>query len=296
MTRTPPHLLILGCGYSGTQIARRFAGRVSGTVRSHARAQELTKKYQELVENKIEPILYAGGAPTSALNHALSTATHLLISIPPTAAAGSVAQALAAAIRAAPHLVWIGYLSSISVYGQQKGGWVDETTPACPTSARGHERLKAEQDWQAVAQGKGCAFHIFRLAGIYGPGQNALENLRSNTARCIIKPDQVFNRIHIADIAGLVLAGMTHPQAGSIFNGSDHEPAPPQDVVCFAANLLGSEPPPSIAFEDAQMTPMARSFYSENKRVCSLKTRRALFYTFQYPTYREGLTALKNQF
>ncbi|MGH6883666.1 MAG: SDR family NAD(P)-dependent oxidoreductase, partial [Hypericibacter sp.] len=191
----------------------------------------------------------------------------------------------------APNLAWIGYLSTVGVYGDAGGAWIDETAPLRPTLERNAMRVTVEQQWLDLARGRGADAQIFRLAGIYGPGRNAVVNLRRGTARRIVKPGQVFNRIHVEDITGTVMAGIEHPKAGPFFNVTDNEPAPPQDVVTFAAGLVGVEPPPEIAYDAAQLSPMARSFYGENKRVSNRLIREDLGYRLAFPTYREGIRA-----
>jgi nucleoside-diphosphate-sugar epimerase len=196
------------------------------------------------------------------------------------------------ALARAPHLASIVYLSTVGVYGDHGGGWVDEDTPPVPLSARSRERLAAEQAWQALGARAAKPVAILRLAGIYGPGQNALVQLANGTAKRIDKPGQVFNRIHVADIAQAIDAAFAH-KADGVFNVSDDEPTPSGDPVVLAAALAGATPPPAIAYAEAEaaMSPMARSFYAECKRVRNDKLKRVLGVTLRYPTYREGLQA-----
>jgi len=189
-----------------------------------------------------------------------------------------------------PKLAWIGYLSTVGVYGDHGGGWVDETTPLKPVSQRSVERVAAEGAWEAIAASRGVPLAILRLSGIYGPGRNAFVNLAEGKARRLVKPGQVFNRIHVEDIAGS-LQLLADDAIGGIFNVTDDEPAPPQDVVEFAAKLAAVPVPPEIDFDTATLSPMARSFYGENKRVSNARMKRT-GYTFSYPTYREALAAL----
>ena len=191
-------------------------------------------------------------------------------------------------LRTVPTLRWAGYLGTTAVYGDRQGGWVDEETPLEPTLARADRRARAEAAWQ----GSGLPVHIFRLAGIYGPGRNAFTNLRDGTARRIVKPGQVFSRIHVEDIATILEASMAQPRPGRIYNVCDDEPAPPQDVVAYAARLLGIEPPPEQAYETAQLSPMARTFYKDNRRVRNARIKEELGVRLAYPTYREGLQSL----
>jgi len=197
-------------------------------------------------------------------------------------------------LRAAP-LQWIGYLSTIGVYGNHDGKWIDEETPAEPTSPRGQRRLEAERAWAEFGDSAGVPTGIFRLSGIYGPGRGPLEKLRSGQARAVIKPGQVFNRIHVEDIASALEAAIA--RAGErhgvrVYNVTDDEPAPPQDVLDFAADLIGVPRPPRVPFEDADMSPMARSFYSDNKRTSNARMKQELGVTLTYPTFREGIRAL----
>ncbi len=204
-------------------------------------------------------------------------------------------EAYAQAISAAPKLQWIGYLSTIAVYGDRQGDWVDESAPLAPESSRGLARIKAEEAWINLAREKGVPLDIFRLAGIYGPGRSPLDKIREGKAQRIVKPGQVFNRIHVHDIAQAVVAAIhqdRHQPETRIFNVTDDEPAPPQDVVLYASELIQAPPPPEIAFELAELSPMARSFYEDNKRVRNEKLKRELGVTLRYPTYREGLAAL----
>jgi nucleoside-diphosphate-sugar epimerase len=199
---------------------------------------------------------------------------------------------LSGQLAAAPDLRWIGYLSTIGVYGNHDGAWIDETAECRPTNARSTLRLTTDKAWLAFGEKTGKPVQIFRLAGIYGPGRNGIVNLRAGTARRLVKPGQVFNRIHAQDIAGVLLASLEKPRNGAVYNVTDDEPAPPQDVVSFAAGLIGLEPPPEIPFDPARLTPMAASFYGENKRVSNALMKRELGYTLRYPTYREALRAL----
>lgn len=184
------------------------------------------------------------------------------------------------------------YLSTVGVYGDHGGDWVDETSPLRPTSRRSIWRAAAEAAWLDFGRESGAQVQIFRLAGIYGPGQNAFENLKAGTAKRLIKPGQVFNRIHVTDIAAALDAALDRGHAGAIWNVTDNEPAPPQDVVTHAAGLLGVPPPPETPFDPAKLSPMAASFYGENKRVSNRRLREELGVTLAYPTYREGLAAL----
>jgi nucleoside-diphosphate-sugar epimerase len=189
---------------------------------------------------------------------------------------------------AASSAVWVGYLSTTGVYGDHAGGWVDEDTPLTPGTDRGRQRVVAENEWQAL----GLPLHIFRLAGIYGPGRGPFEKVRDGTSRRIIKPGQVFSRVHVDDIAQVLDASIHHPDPGAVYNVCDDDPAPPQDVIGHAATLLGLPLPPAIDHDTAVMTPMARSFYAESKRVRNAKIKSDLGINLIYPDYRAGLAAL----
>jgi nucleoside-diphosphate-sugar epimerase len=179
------------------------------------------------------------------------------------------------------------------VYGDHGGAWIDETAPPNPTSARSRRRLAAEEAWLALGRRTGKPVQVFRLAGIYGPRRNPLAQLAAGTATRIVKPGQIFNRIHVDDIAAALAASLDRPRAGAVYNVADDEPAPPQDVVAYAASLAGVVPPAEIPFDEASLSPMARSFYAETKRVSNRLLKQELGLTLRYPTYREGLAALR---
>jgi nucleoside-diphosphate-sugar epimerase len=189
----------------------------------------------------------------------------------------------------ASRLDWLGYLSTTGVYGDARGDWVDESAPLTPATERGRRRVNAEASWSAIPD---LPLHIFRLAGIYGPGRGPFAKVRDGTARRIIKPGQVFSRIHVEDIAQVLEASMLNPEAGTVFNLCDDDPAPPQDVIAHAADLLDMEIPPETPFEEADLSPMARSFYSESKRVRNDRIKTDLGVTLKYPDYRAGLAAV----
>lgn len=287
------HLVCLGLGYSARAAALRLKDRdgwrMTGTSRSEAGARRIG-------ELGLQSVIYDGSAPSDALSAALETATHLLVSAAPDDGGDPLLRHHRADLVAAGHLRWIGYLSTIGVYGDQNGGWVDETTAVAPTSKRSRLRVGAEDDWADLATSRGdLRLQIFRLAGIYGPGRSAIGKVQAGTARRIIKPGQVFNRIHVADIAEVVLAGMDDPHVTDpveIFNVTDDEPAPPQDVIAFAAELLELPVPPAVPFDEADLSPMARSFYADLKRVSNARLKDRLGLRLTYPTYREGLRAI----
>ena len=276
-------LFVFGLGYSAGAFARtmvRQAEWVAGTVRSADKA----------AGQGIAVIPWDGTAPAAEVSDALSAATHLLVSVPP-GDADPVLACYAEAIRAAPRLTWIGYLSTVGVYGDYGGAWVSEVTTPHPRSARALQRIAAEKAWGQLAAGRRVPLAIFRLAGIYGPGRNALVNLAEGRAHRIVKPGQVFNRIHVDDIVHTLAAAIARNAAG-LFNLADDEPAPPQDVVAFAASLMGVDPPPEVPFAEADLTPMARSFYGDNKRVANARIKQELGLALRHPTYREGLAAM----
>jgi nucleoside-diphosphate-sugar epimerase len=225
---------------------------------------------------------------------AIHSATHLLTTAAPDEAGDPVLARYAVAIAAAPNLRWIGYLSSTVVYGDRGGGWVDEDTTPTPSQSRGQRRLDAENAWRALA-GRRCV-DIFRLAGIYGPGRSAFDDLRASRARRMDKPGHQFGRIHRDDIVRAVLTAMRHdrPPGSRILNLADDQPSESAAVVTEAAALLGIAPPPMIAFADAlpTMSAMARSFWAENRKVANARTKAALGIEWRYPTYREGLRAI----
>ncbi|WP_322417261.1 SDR family oxidoreductase [Mesorhizobium huakuii] len=271
-------IFIFGAGYSGKAFARanRDAAAILGTTRSE-------EKFAALRQAGIAPLLF-DGALTGEIGEALKKTTHLVISVAPEEAGDPVLNAAREAIAGMPALQWIGYLSTVGVYGDYGGAWVDETAACRPVSKRSVMRVEAEQAWLKLGEEIGKPVAILRLSGIYGPGRNALVNLENGTARRLVKPDQVFNRIHCDDIAG-ALWRLVEDNTGGIFNVTDDEPAPPQDVVAYAASLMGVEPPPEIPFDTAQLSPMARSFYGENKRVANAAIK-AAGYCLRFPDYR----------
>ncbi len=283
-------LFCFGLGYSASRIARRLAAegwKVTGTARTPPGAAAIA------VEG-YDAMVFDGLAPSAAMSEALARATHVLVSVPP-GDDDPVLRHHGIDLRSAPSLRWIGYLSTVGVYGDRDGGWVDETGPTDATSLRGRQRIAAEAAWLALGASRQVPTHVFRLSGIYGPGRSAIDRLRDGTAHRIVKPGQVFNRIHVDDIAQAVCAAMAGPALSEIYNLTDDEPAPPEDVVAYAADLLGVPPPPAVAFADADLSPMARSFYADNKRVSNARLHQELGVTLKFPTYREGLHAILAQ-
>ncbi|KPP89100.1 MAG: nucleoside-diphosphate-sugar epimerase [Rhodobacteraceae bacterium HLUCCA08] len=277
MTRT---LLSLGHGYSAQALARHLGPgwRIIGTTRSADTARALER-------DGIEALTWPG----SDLLPALDAASHVLTSIAPDADGDPVLRRISdALLDRKDGFTWVGYLSTTGVYGDHGGDWVDEDTPLAPSTERGRHRVAAEAAWRAL----GLPLHIFRLAGIYGPGRGPFAKVRNGSARRIVKPGQVFSRIHVDDIAQVLAASMTRPDPGAIYNLCDDDPAPPQDVIEEAARLLGLPPPPEIAFDRADLSPMARSFYAESKRVRNDRIKRDLGIRLIHPDYRSGLRAL----
>lgn len=274
-------LLSLGHGFSAQALAPKLLAKgwkIYGTTRKHEKAERLRSE-------GIEPIIW----PDQNLLPFLEQATHLLTSIAPSEQGDPVLQEYSEDLKRA-RFDWVGYLSTTGVYGDHAGGWVDEETPLNPSTSRGRYRVEAENAWRAL----GLHLHIFRLAGIYGPGRGPFSKVKAGTARRIIKPNQVFSRIHADDIAQTVWASMNNPRPGAIYNVCDDDPAPPQDVIEYAANLLSLPVPPDEDFETAEMRPMARSFYSESKRVCNDLIKSELGVELKFPSYKDGLQALLN--
>lgn len=282
------NLFIFGPGYTAQQFIRtcrdRFA-RISGTFRSDLKAEALQA-------SGIVPYFFDSDRHDAGILDEVARADALLVSIPPAFGSDPVLRSFSDAIASAPCLRWIGYLSTVGVYGNANGAWVDEITPPSPVNERSRHRIAAEAQWLELGKDTPFAVQVFRLAGIYGPGRNALLKVADGTARRLIKPGQVFNRIHTADIAQVLMASIERPSRNTIYNVADDEPSPPQDVITYAARLLGLEPPLEVAFAKANLSPMARSFYQDNKRVRNARIKNDLGVTLRFPTYREGLEAL----
>ena len=279
-------VFVFGLGYSALATVGCIQYRletITGTSRNPDRLRTPASP-------EIEVIAFDGRNPGPDVAARLSGITHILHSIAPDDAGDPVLAHHAADIAGAKPQS-ICYLSTVGVYGDHDGAWVNEESPCRPVSARSIRRLDAEAAWRDFCARHGIALSILRLAGIYGPGRGPFEKLRSGTSRRIIKPGQVFNRIHVDDIAQVAAEALTGNAEG-IFNCADDLPAPPQDVIAHAAKLLGIEPPPEVSFGEAALSPMARTFYGENKRINNSKIKRELGVTLQYPTYREGLSAI----
>lgn len=288
-----PQLVCLGFGYSASALATRLLGEgwhVAGTCREEEKATRLAAQ-------GIAPIRFGPGLPLGPVEEAIGTADAILSSVPPGGDGDPVLTALGPTIAARGRsIAWVGYLSTTGVYGNRDGGWVDEESPLEPATDRGRARVRAEAGWRELTKA-GVPVHIFRLAGIYGPGRNALETIRAGKARRIQKPGQVFSRIHVEDIAAVLAASIARPNPGRVYNVCDDEPAPPSDVIAYACALLGEEPPPEVAFDEIaeSLSPMARSFYAESKRVRNNRIKEELGVRLAHPDFRAGLTALRAQ-
>ena len=279
-------LFCFGFGYSAEALAHSLSGRIlalSGTRTSLSGSEPLLKP---------RLAAFQGDTASEDVRALLPGTTHMLVSIPPDLEGDAVLRLLREEIAALPDLGWIGYLSTVGVYGDWQGQWVDETSPTRPKSERSLRRVQAERAWLDLGRETGKRVQVFRLSGIYGPGRSVIDNLKAGTARRIVKPGQVFNRIHVDDIAQVLAAAIDSPSTHGIYNVSDDEPAPPEDVVAYAAELLGLPTPPAIAFEAAGLDGMAASFWSECKRVSNARVKADLGLELLYPTYREGLKAL----
>lgn len=281
-------LFCFGLGYSAETLARRLATKgwsIAGTARDLGNIDRLRGQRYEVCR-------FAGEPGNAELAAALAGTTHLLLSIPPGTDGDPVLRHYRDPVASLSKLDWIGYLSTVGVYGNHAGAVVDETTMPRPNNQRTKARVVAESDWLAFGGEIGRPTQIFRLAGIYGPGRSALDKLKAGTARRIIKPGQVFNRIHVEDIASVLEASITRPRAGAIYNVADDEPAPPEEVIDYGAELLGMEPPPEVSFGEAELSPMARSFYGDSRRISNALIKSELGVRLAYPTYRDGLKAL----
>jgi len=280
-------LFVFGLGYSAQAFARRVrikGWRVAGTARTEAKAAALR-------DAGIEAFVFERGRKLPA--GALAGTTHLLVSLPPDEAGDPAAAEHGGDVAGLPGLRWLGYLSTTGVYGDRGGEWVDERSGLHPTGKRQEARVAAERAWLDLLR-MGVPVHVFRLAGIYGPGRSVFDQLREGTARRIVRPGQVFSRIHVDDIAATLEASIGAPDPGGVYNVCDDEPAAPADVVAFAAALLGVEPPAEERYERAQatMSEMARSFWRDSKRVSNLRIKDALRVRLAYPDYRAGLRAI----
>lgn len=275
-----PRLFVFGLGYTATALARAVLAdgwTVAGTCRSAERAAALSSL-------GIEPLLFDGTPLDPAT---LFGATHLLASIPPDPDDPALRHHTRD-VAASPNLQWVGYLSTTSVYGVTDGSWVDEDSPCAPTSARGQRRLEAERAWQSLP----LPAHVFRLSGIYGPDRSVFDAIRAGRAQRIVKQGHAFNRIHVADIVQALRASMAWPAPCRVYNLADDLPAPSADLVTYACSLMGVTPPPEIPFDQAVLSPMAREFWTDNKRMANNRIKQELGVRLAYPTWREGLDAI----
>jgi len=282
----PARVLILGLGWSGCVLATHLQAqgvRVAGTVRDPSSAP---------VDGLLRYQLRADSPPSPALLDEIAQAEAVLCSVPPDAEGDPALRLLIPALQESPALRWVGYLSSTSVYADRAGGWIDERSEADATEAAGVQRRRAETQWRALAEERGIASAVFRLPGLYGPGRNALLQLSQGRARHVVRPGLVFNRLHVDDLATVVIASMQRPCVDGLYLPTDDEPAPPQQVLAFAAQLGGFAMPPAMPWDDPTLSPTLRRFYESNKRIDSTGTREALGWEPSFPTYREGLRGL----
>lgn len=285
MTTQQNHLFCFGYGYSCDYLGHdlmNMGWKISGTTRS-------TDKRQELQNRGINAHLFDFERPLLDPLEILKDVTHLLISTPPNDDGDPVFNMHGQELANLPNLKWVGYLSTTGVYGNRNGEWVDEETETNPTSQRGSRRVTAETQWLSVSDEEKFPVHLFRLAGIYGPGRSALDSVRAGVARRIHKPGHIFGRIHVEDIVNILKASMDKPKAGSIFNVCDNVPAPSHEVIEYACDLLGRPYPPMVDFEHADLSAMARSFYMDNRRVRNDKMKQELGIELKYPDYKAGL-------
>ncbi len=281
-------LFCFGLGYSACRLAERLIGegwRIAGTTRDHDKGAELRSL-------GIDIRITRGDGFGPNLAAALSGASHVLVSVPPEDEGDPVARRHGDDIAALPGLRWLGYLSSTAVYGDHGGAWVDEATLPAPSGETGRRRLIAEESWLALWRGRGVPVQLFRLAGIYGPGRSALDRVRAGTARRIVKSGHVLSRIHVDDIAAALAASMALPRPGAVYNLCDDRPASGAEVTAFAAELLGVEPPPEIPFDAAEVSPEARRFFADHRRVRNARIKTELGVSLRYPDYEFGLRAI----
>lgn len=281
-----PCFFIFGFGYTAQALVRALPPRAFRIIGTSSRHIAPSSDSLTLIDFE-----------ASDLANYMSLATHLLVSIPPSNTSGDLVLEKYHAYlkKQAPHLQWVGYLSSTGVYGNHHGNWVNEESECMAHTPSAIRRLNAERAWMTFAKETGLPLHVFRLSGIYGPGRNALERIAQGKKQSIFKEDHVFSRIHVEDIASTLIASITHPHPLSIYNVSDNEPAPAHVVDAYAANLLGRSPPLLIPFSEALLSPMEQEFYANNRRISNLKIKNELSVHLKYPTYREGLAQIWRQ-
>ncbi len=283
-------LFCFGLGYSALATGR-WLRRLHGEEFSWAGTVRSVDKGKALADQGITVHLFDGTAPSPTAAADIGAATHLLVSVPPQPPADPVLVHHRADLDAAENLRWLGYFSSVGVYGDAGGAWIDESAQCRPVNPRSKDRLQAEEAWRAYARSRDLPIAVMRLAGIYGPGRSPIDKLRAGTARRVVKEGQVFNRIHVEDI-GRIAARAAVALLDGVFNLADDEPAPSQDLVEYAAGLIGAPAPPAVALDEAELSEMARSFYADNKRCSNAAIKQALDIELMYPTYREGLAAI----
>ena len=285
------HLLCFGLGFTGSALVHDARGKgwaASGTCRERIERDKWT-------EAGVRSLLFDGKESSEALGNAVREASHMLVTIPPQKDVGDVVlKHFKKILTEASQLQWVGYLSTTGVYGNRDGGWVDEDSELKPEFDHQRRRVEAEEQWQELYKNYQIPVHIFRLAGIYGPGRNLLERVRNGTARRIDQPDLVFNRVHVEDVVQVLCASIDRPSPGSIYNVSDDVPSSPAEAVAFACGLVHAPVPPLIALEDAELSAMARGFYQTNKKVRNQKIKEELGVQLRYPYYKAGLRALLN--
>lgn len=284
------NLFCFGLGYSALATGR-WLRRLQGENLGWAGTVRSVEKGRALADQKIAVHRFDGESPSPTAAGDIGAATHILVSVPPQNGADPVLAHHRADLDAAENLEWLGYFSSVGVYGDAGGSWIDEGTECRPANPRSKDRLRAEEAWRAYARSRNLPIAVMRLAGIYGPGRSAIDKLRAGTAQRVVKEGQVFNRIHVEDI-GRIAARAAVAKLDGVFNLADDEPAPPQDLVTYAAGLIGAPVPPALTFDEADLSEMARSFYSDNKRCSNAAIKKALDIELMYPTYREGLRSI----
>lgn len=281
------HLFCFGYGYVAEALSEQL--RIHGWTISGTTTDP--NKAMKMAENGIRAYVFDPNLSLCDPYGALKDVTHILVSVPPAEYGDIVLDMHEEDIEQLKNLEWIGYLSSTSIYGNQDGGKVDETCLPAPTSKRGSLRMKSEQQWQQFYNDTKMPLHIFRLAGIYGPGRSALNAVRAGNSRRIDKPGHAFNRIHLDDIVQILIASMNNPKPNEIYNLADDNPAPSHEVIAYACTLLGMDVPPLIPFESVEMAPIVRSFYADNKRIKNDKIKKKLGVTLLHPDYKSGLNA-----
>lgn len=282
------HLFCFGhgycCDYLGYELMQQGNWRISGTTRDK-------EKRQDLRARGISAHIFDEDMPLQDPLYTMRDVTHLLISTPPDDGGDSSFNLHAHDIEQLKNLEWIGYLSTTGAYGDRDGGWVDENSEIRPSTKRGSRRARAEEQWLSLFEDFGFPVHVFRLAGIYGPGRSALDSVRAGVARRIDKPGHAFSRIHVEDIVQVLLASIRNPKGGEVYNVSDDLPAPSHEVIEHACQILGLPTPQLIPFDKADLAPITLSFYADNKRIKNDKIKNELGVRLKYPTYREGLKA-----